>query len=121
MALRLAAESTSLGAATIAGRLYDLGPYPGAIPSDDPSERVHGELVRLHSPHRSLFWLDAYEGCGVMDPEPHAYRRVISPVRQQSGHRLDAWVYYYAWPLVKARYLPGGQYYAGGAAVRRRT
>lgn len=120
MGLRLAAESASLGPGTIQGRLYDLGRYPAAVPTGDPGERVHGEVVRLHSPARSLIWLDAYEGCGPGDKEPQAYKRVITPVCLQSGHRLHAWVYYYNWPIGKARHLPGGRYRIASPPARRR-
>lgn len=40
------------------GTLYDLGPFPGAVPGDDT---IHGELFRLEAPS---VWtvLDQYEG-----------------------------------------------------------
>lgn len=49
MARRLALESRKLGPATVTGRLYDLGFYPGAVPSANPQELVHGELLMLYS------------------------------------------------------------------------
>jgi gamma-glutamylcyclotransferase (GGCT)/AIG2-like uncharacterized protein YtfP len=110
MALRLASESASLGPATMSGRLYDLGDYPGAAPSADPADRVHGMAVRLRDPAESLRWLDAYEGCGEGDAEPHAYQRVIASALLKSGQAIDAWIYYYRWPLGSARHLPSGCY-----------
>jgi gamma-glutamylcyclotransferase (GGCT)/AIG2-like uncharacterized protein YtfP len=110
MALRLASESALLGAATMSGRLYDLGDYPGAVPSADPADRVHGMAVRLRNPATSLRWLDAYEGCGDDDAEPHAYQRVIASALLKSGQAIDAWIYYYRWPLSAARHLRNGCY-----------
>jgi gamma-glutamylcyclotransferase (GGCT)/AIG2-like uncharacterized protein YtfP len=81
MALRLKAECIVLGAASVCGLLYDLGDYPGLVPSQDAGRRVHGMLLRLRDPRSSLRWLDAYEGCGKDDAEPHAYERVIASVR----------------------------------------
>jgi gamma-glutamylcyclotransferase (GGCT)/AIG2-like uncharacterized protein YtfP len=109
-ALRLARESASLGPASMSGRLYDLGDYPGAVPSADPADRVHGIALRLHDPARSLRWLDAYEGCGDRDAEPHAYQRVIASALLKSGQAIDAWIYYYRWPLGAACHLRNGCY-----------
>lgn len=110
MALRLASESRFLGAATVRGRLYDLGDYPGAVPSADPADRVHGALFRLSDPARSLRWLDAYEGCGEDDAEPHAYQRVITSAFLECGQTTDAWIYYYRWPFGEASLLRDGRY-----------
>jgi gamma-glutamylcyclotransferase (GGCT)/AIG2-like uncharacterized protein YtfP len=44
------------------GKLYDLGRYPGAVPSHGKNDRVPGELYRLTDPHRILQVLDTYEG-----------------------------------------------------------
>jgi gamma-glutamylcyclotransferase (GGCT)/AIG2-like uncharacterized protein YtfP len=36
-----------LGTGTFRGRLYDLGRFPGAIPSNEISDRVFGEIYRI--------------------------------------------------------------------------
>ena len=63
-------------------------------------------------PARSLRWLDAYEGCGEDDAEPHAYQRVITSVFLKCGQTIDAWIYYYRWPLGEARLLWDGRFAA---------
>jgi len=113
MALRLQAEARSLGAATIFARLYDLGSYPGAVGSPDPQDRVHGEMLQLAKPNETFGWLDDYEGCGRDDKEPHAYQRVITPAWLESGQHIDAWVYYYQWPIAEALHLRDGRYVRG--------
>lgn len=110
MALRLAAESAPLGAATVNGRLYDLGRYPGAVPSAEAGDRVRGVVVRLRDPAMSLRWLDDYEGCGDDDPEPRAYQRVIASASLELGQETDAWIYHYRWPLGEARHIENGCY-----------
>lgn len=110
MARRLAGESAVIGPGTIAAKLYRLGYYPGAVLSGKPGDIVHGDVVRLLRPGRSLAWLDEYEGCGNRTPEPQAYRRVIVPVRLRSGCRLDAWAYEYLYPVHPARRIPGGRF-----------
>jgi gamma-glutamylcyclotransferase (GGCT)/AIG2-like uncharacterized protein YtfP len=86
--LRLAAESDSLGPASLHfARLYDLGRYPGAALSDGEEEIVHGEVVLLADPQAALAWLDAYEGYVHGGGDANEYDRVVREVR------FDAWVY----------------------------
>ncbi|WP_170937283.1 MULTISPECIES: gamma-glutamylcyclotransferase family protein [Rhodomicrobium] len=114
MARRLAAESAYLGPAAMPGRLYRIGAYPGAVPTEKPGEIVHGDAVRLLNPGRTFAWLDEYEGCGVKQPEPQAYQRVIVPVRLHSREALQAWVYFYHHPVHPARRIPDGRFLRNG-------
>lgn len=121
MAARLSAESRIVGPGSVAGRLYDFGPWPGAVASDMAAERVHGVLLRLIYPERSLPWLDAYEGASETDPEPRAFERVIVPVRLRSGRQVDGWIYYYRGRASRARLIPGGRYGARKALAALRS
>jgi gamma-glutamylcyclotransferase (GGCT)/AIG2-like uncharacterized protein YtfP len=111
MALRLAAESTPLALATVRGHLYDLGSYPGLLPSDLPRDKVHGMVLRLRRPSHSLRWLDAYEGCGEQDAEPHSFKRVITGARLAAGRMVNCWIYTYQGPIDNARRVHSGRYY----------
>jgi gamma-glutamylcyclotransferase (GGCT)/AIG2-like uncharacterized protein YtfP len=111
MARRLARESRPVGPGTAPGRLYDLGAYPGAVEAEGAGACIHGQVVRLNHPGRSLSWLDVYEGCGESDTEPHAYRRVLAPVRLATGDRVDAWMYFYRGALGGARLIRSGRYF----------
>ena len=73
-----------LGSARMQGRLFNLGRYPGATPSDGPNDWVRGELFRLDQPAKLLAALDAYEG-----PQ---FGRAPQRVYCSSGMTL-AWVY----------------------------
>lgn len=126
MAMRLAAESTDMGPATICGQLYNLGAYPGVLPSADPHDRVygnrvHGVIMKLHRPPHSLRWIDTYEGCGDHDAEPYGFERVIVPARQMARRQLPVWVYYYRGLLGNARRLQSGRYYPAKSLVRLRS
>ena len=55
---RLGLKGTSLGEATIAGRLVDLGTYPGLLEPAAAGDIVHGELFRLDRPEEVMSWLD---------------------------------------------------------------
>ena len=110
MAARLECQRLYLGPARIAARLYDLGSYPGAVPSDKARDSVHGDVVKLLRPAATLAWLDKYEGCGADAPEPQAYERVIAPVVLRAGETRDAWVYFYRMPVHRARRVPHGRF-----------
>ena len=118
MAIRLAGESTPLGAATVCGRLYTLGAYPGLVPSSLPREKVYGAVLKLRQPSRSLRWLDAYEGCGEQDAEPHSFKRVIVRARLMAGRAVHSWIYLYQGPLDNARRLHSGRYSPAKALLR---
>lgn len=77
----------------IPGTLYDLGRYPGAVPSSDgDTGRIQGELYRLHD-SRTLRRLDAYEGYDPDDEHSSLFvRRRVTLLRPDDR---DAWVYWY--------------------------
>jgi gamma-glutamylcyclotransferase (GGCT)/AIG2-like uncharacterized protein YtfP len=121
MAQRLASQSTVIGPGTVPGRLYDLGRYPGAVLDGAGGERVHGVALRLQHAERTLAWLDAYEGMGAGDPEPHAYARVVIAVQLSRGRQIDAWIYDYRGPLTFARRLASGRYFMPKPLARLRS
>jgi gamma-glutamylcyclotransferase (GGCT)/AIG2-like uncharacterized protein YtfP len=95
-----------LGPAHVAGRIVDLGSYPGAVP--DPGGRLHGEIYRVADPAR---WgtLDSAEG-------PQYHRREVA-VRSGDGRGLTAYIYWYAGPLDRGVPIPGGDYRAHAPAT----
>ena len=109
MATVLAQRARYLGPAKTQGVLYDLGDYPGLVPTDDEHAQVVGELYELHDPVKALPELDEYEGCGPNDKEPHEYIRQIADVVLEQAHRVEAWVYYYRGPRRAATRIRGGE------------
>jgi gamma-glutamylcyclotransferase (GGCT)/AIG2-like uncharacterized protein YtfP len=92
---RLRREARLLGQATIAGRLYSLGRYPGLVEAADGQYAVNGEIYALSRPATSLRWLDAYEGIVPGKAALSRYARVERTVRLASGETCTAWVYLY--------------------------
>jgi len=111
VAKRLQRESVLVGEGWTSGQLYSLGYYPGLVQAETDQDTVHGEVVRLINPARSLDWIDAYEGCGRRTPEPHLYERVMAPVALRSGSRIAAWAYFYKGNPPRARRIPGGRFF----------
>lgn len=101
-AARLARESREVCAAWVRGELLAVGRYPGLVPG---SGKVHGELVRLVSPQRTLDWLDAYEGPGFV--------RERRPVRLAGDGTQQAWCYRYTGPAAGLSRITGGDFLAG--------
>ena len=109
MSDRLAREAHLLGPASMPGRLYDLGKWPGLRPTREPGLLVHGELYRLSHPATALPWLDSYEGIGpgVENPE---YCRRIAEAQLGSGFAIATWVYVYQWSITGARQIHEGRW-----------
>jgi len=77
------------------GRLFDLGDYPGAVPSDDPRDVVHGEVYALEPSVRDavLASLDDYEGCSPGGEAPSEFRRESVSVTLDDGSSVSSWIY----------------------------
>ena len=84
-ALLLAERAQFVGAARVAGLLYDFGRYPGAVKSDQSDGWVQGEVYRL-SDTEVLTLLDEYEG-----PEFERSRVSVAGIQ-------ECWIYWYVGP-----------------------
>jgi len=110
----------TLGRGHIHARLYDLGPYPGAVASDKAHERIYGEVFELTKPRHCLPRLDAYEGYLSNAPEHSEYVRAKVPVTLEGSRRtLQAWVYLFNGAVAHRPRIKRGDYLAHRA--RRRT
>ena len=93
-----------LGNGTVAGRLFDLGSYPGAV--EDALGSIAGEVYAIEEP---ALWtvLDSAEG-------PQYHRGEVS-VRMDDGVERVAFIYWYHGPL-RGVPIPGGDYRAHAPA-----
>ncbi|HZT48772.1 MAG TPA: gamma-glutamylcyclotransferase family protein [Hyphomicrobiaceae bacterium] len=110
---RLAAEARLIGPGSIAGTLYRLSWYPGAVESGERGQRVHGEVYALDDPARSFVWLDAYEGLPPGKLESEKYVRVERPVQLAAGGETTAWVYLYKGDVRGLPRIPDGRWKTG--------
>jgi gamma-glutamylcyclotransferase (GGCT)/AIG2-like uncharacterized protein YtfP len=86
---------------SIQARLYVADGWPAAVPSNDPSERVEGELYELKDEHGILAQLDAWEGPG--------YERQRLPVQaKEAASTQVAWVWTWTGPVDEATRIKGG-------------
>ena len=98
---------TPLGQGWIAAALFDLGAYPGAIPSS--TSRVRGELHRMLDPLATLRALDEFEGYRPDDDGSLFVRRATSVARDDRSVE-EAWVYFFNAPLGSAPRIDSGDY-----------
>jgi gamma-glutamylcyclotransferase (GGCT)/AIG2-like uncharacterized protein YtfP len=113
MGARLRREARLIGAASMQGRLYRLGRYPGLVEAAQAGARVHGEVYALNTPAAALRWLDAYEGILPGDQDQNDYKRVERPVQLASGEEIIAWVYVYHKPVAALSLIPDGRWTPG--------
>lgn len=92
------------------GRLYRVSHYPGVVASEDPAERVVGDIYRLDAPDALLARLDDYEECAPHHPEPREYERVLQTVTTDAGERLTAWIYLFRHPVEGLERIVSGDF-----------
>ena len=83
----------SIGPATICGRVYDLGAYPGAI-LDPAAPPIPGELFAVPD-EATLAALDAYEDYRPDAPASSLFLRVETTATMPDGSHHPCWVYVY--------------------------
>lgn len=108
---QLAAAAVLVGPASIAGLLFDVGPYPAAVLTSTGRERIEGEVWRLPR-HRKwlLDLLDRYEGCATGSPEPFTYVRRRVHVLAADRRAVAAWMYLWNRPLGAMPRIDGGRW-----------
>jgi gamma-glutamylcyclotransferase (GGCT)/AIG2-like uncharacterized protein YtfP len=91
-----------VGAGIFRGKLYDLGRYPGAIPSKANTDRVVGEVYRFAGSEEVLKVLDNYEG--------HRFRRKRVTISLENNETISCWIYLYARPVRRRALISSGDY-----------
>ena len=108
----LAKVAKHKGMARLAGRLVNLGDYPGLLPATRPTERVRGELYELPDDPTILEEIDRYEACHPDDAEPHEYCRIVCTATDEDGVRIWCWAYLYQWSAERRAIIPSGDWLA---------
>lgn len=87
---------TLVGSAKVKGKLYDLGEYPAALPTDDECY-ITGELYQLKE-EQEFSWaiaqIDDYEGINPEPGEVALYKRALATI-YINGQTTTAWMYWY--------------------------
>jgi len=101
----LEGRTTWIGPASVAGRLVDLGAFPGLIAAAAPGDRVHGDLFAIAEAQceELLDTLDRYEGA--------SFERVEHTVDGPDGP-ARAWLYLWRGEVEGHPVVAGGDYLA---------
>lgn len=108
----LARGADFVGHAQFQGRLYRVASYPGAVPSHEPRDIVHGEVYRLRDSSRLIAELDRYEGFDPCDPSALFVRRLAATILSD-GTTMDAWIYLYTGPTRPLARIESGDFFIG--------
>jgi gamma-glutamylcyclotransferase (GGCT)/AIG2-like uncharacterized protein YtfP len=111
MARALAQQARFVGEAAVAGRLFDLGRFPGMTEPSGAEDRVFGDLYELADGSTTLQDLDVYEE--VESPLPAFFDRQSAGAILADGTRVQAWVYWYRGKVAEARRIASGRYLCG--------
>lgn len=122
----LRANADLVGPGSIQARLYIIddpdmpgeNSYPGALPSRDPDDRVHGELYHLTAPDTVLPAFDDFEACSAQWPEPHEFMRRRASVSLADGSQVQAVSYLYTWDVASAHRVASGRFTDVATTVR---
>jgi gamma-glutamylcyclotransferase (GGCT)/AIG2-like uncharacterized protein YtfP len=103
-------QLVSLGAATMPGRLYDFGRFPGAVFDEATQSRVLGHVYGLPPGDEILATLDRYEDFDPQHPAASLFVRKRRRIQLGDGSDLSCWVYLYNRDPSGARIIPSGDY-----------
>jgi gamma-glutamylcyclotransferase (GGCT)/AIG2-like uncharacterized protein YtfP len=106
----LHSNSDFIGNAYIHGKLYDLEGYPGAVASENPSERVYGNIFKIKDTKSVFKVLDDYEGIGDGNPNDYEYVRTQVTAFLEDGTEVITWFYAYNFPTEHLRLISSGRY-----------
>ena len=109
MARVLAERARHVGTATVPGRLYDLGRYPGMLEPQTDTDWAYGDLYELgERAMTTLAELDAYEL--AESPLPAYFERQSAEAIRADGTRVSAWVYWYRGEVTANQRIASGSY-----------
>jgi gamma-glutamylcyclotransferase (GGCT)/AIG2-like uncharacterized protein YtfP len=104
----LHANARFIGDAYIHGKLYKVDEYSGAVVSNDPSERVYGNIFEIKNSEAVFKLLDACEGIG--DSNHHNYEYVRTQVTAYLEDHSKITTYTYNFPTDTFQLISSGRY-----------
>ncbi len=95
----------------VQARLYDLGRFPGAVPSPHRGDKVYGRLLQFSPIAPALQLIDRYEGYDPRHPEKSEFiRDTIDVAVPGRSHTVRAWWYFFNGNVRFARRIKTGRW-----------
>src|SRR5947207_1608067 len=107
MARSLGEQARFMGQGSVAGRLYNLGRYPGMTAAACAADRVVGDVYQL-ADEDTIRELDRYEN--AESPLPSYFERGPAEVRLTDGRLLQAMVYWFRGHVDETQRIASGDY-----------
>lgn len=102
-------KAKKIGEGTVAGSLYFIGRYPGAVMSKD-GKKIYGSIYLLED-IKLLDELDKYEEYNPLQPEHSLFIRKAVTVTDKEGSNHRAWMYVYNRDVTDKQLIKGGNYH----------
>lgn len=103
-------NSEFIGKGYFHGKLYEVSWYPGAVLSEDVTEKVYGHLFKILNNKKTFKILDDYEGISETAEYSDEYVRVLINTHLETGDQLKSWVYVYNHDISKLKRILSGDY-----------
>lgn len=108
---RIVKRLPRVGAASVRGRLYDFGDFPGAVVDPSSNSFVRGELVELPDDDNNILQaLDKYEEFDSANPQKSLFVRSKVDIKTADGRLIEGWIYVYNKNPGDAPLIRGGNY-----------
>jgi len=105
-------RTSVVGAATVCGKLYHLGAYPGCKLEEEGGDVIHGMVLTIPDA-ATLARLDWYEDYVASDAAGSLFVRRRAVARLEGGGEMAVWVYEYNRSVFTARLIASGRYDRG--------
>jgi len=103
-------NSTIVGKAYFIGKLYKISWFPGAILSENNSEKVYGTFVKIKDIISVFNTLDPYEGFNKRNPKSSLFIRQLIIIFDENQQSYKAWVYLYNQKVNEQSRIISGDY-----------
>jgi gamma-glutamylcyclotransferase (GGCT)/AIG2-like uncharacterized protein YtfP len=110
MSRLLSAHAQPISNGVFQGRLYQIDWYPGAIDSENPDDKVFGEIWSIPDDKALIHKLDDYEGYHPEMPEASEYIRTERSIITEKGESVACQIYLYQASLRSAKRIHGGRF-----------
>ena len=106
----LASQSVFTGKGYFYGELYKVSWYPGAILSNNVSNKVYGMIFKVKNSEVVFKVLDEYEGLGDHQSKPYLFKRELITVFIETNIKIKSWVYLYDRPIKNLKKIISGDF-----------
>lgn len=106
----LASHAVLIGKGYFYGNLYEVTWYPGAILSNNTSEKVFGMIFKIENSQEVFKVLDDYEGIGEQYSEPHLFKKKLITAFLKDGTPFETFVYVYSQSIIGLKQISSGDF-----------